>query len=68
MVLVINSKVKHAIIVDSSSNSVTVIRYNAVPKTIKLSFDKDIGFSTALKRINNIVRLDDELYDLVANR
>ena len=76
--IITGGTIKHAVVVHSSKDDketppkegsqfiATVVRYNAIPITIDLKLDNKIGFSSAMKRIENIVGLDDELFGIVS--
>jgi len=63
--------VKHAIVIHEAGPrdlkfGVTIVRYNARPLIIDLLLDNEIGFGDAMKRINNTIGLDDEMFTIVA--
>ena len=63
--------VKHAVVVHKAEEKdlkfgVTIVRYNARPQIIDLLLDYDISFGNAMKRINNTIGMDDEMFTIVA--
>jgi len=62
---------KHGVIIHKVGEEdikvgVTIVRYTAIPQVIDLLLDYDISFSSAMKRINNTIGLDDELFTIVS--
>ncbi len=54
----------------STALAVTIVRLRTaggVPKVITRSYPLDIGFNTAMTKINTIVCLDDELFQMVVD-
>ena len=65
------SNEKHHITIDTKDAElhITIIRLRTaggIPKIIRLNLESDVGFSECLKKINNLARLDDEMYILLA--
>ena len=63
---------KHHITAASGETAlaVTIVRLRTaggVPKVITRSYPLDIGFNTAMTKINTIVCLDEELFDMVVD-
>ncbi len=67
--------IKHSVVIceddkgldGKSKMKLIIVRYNAIPVTIDLLLDKKLGFSETMKRINNIVELDDEMFNLISS-
>ena len=63
--------IKHSVVVceETTENKMMliVVRYNAIPVTIDLLLDKKLGFGETMKRVNNIIGLDDEMFNLISS-
>ena len=59
---------KHAAVISEENEKliIVVVRYHAVPQTITLKLPLNLGIRDALKRINNTVELDDEIFKMVS--
>jgi len=65
------NSLKHSVVICEETTEdkmmLIIVRYNAIPVTIDLLLDKKLGFGETMKRINNIVGLDDEMFKLISN-
>ena len=63
------AKQKHAAVISEESEKmiITIVRYHAIPQTIKLKLEVTMGFREALQRINNTIGLDDEIFKMVSD-
>ena len=65
------SNEKHYITIENSTDNITITviklrTLGGIPGKVVLELDYDIGFSKAMTKINNIVHLDDEIYNMLS--
>jgi len=55
---------------EASQDTINVVRLRTgggVPKTVVIAVESDIGFGDALKKIKNVMELDEEIYNMLSS-